>query len=75
MLITRARLATSMILQGRFADAERVLLAVDRRARSADGPPGSRVTLETLVRLYEAWGRTAEAEHARAELARLAARG
>lgn len=68
ILKTSSHLATSMFLHGRFGDAERVLLGIDRRARSAGGPPGTQFVLEALVELYDAWGRTGDADRYRAEL-------
>ncbi len=69
VLVTRARLATALALQGRFTEAEHELLAADRRVRAAGGAAGSQVVIEAFARLYDAWGRTEDADRARAELA------
>jgi len=55
----RTLLGRSLIAQGRYADAEAILLEA-RRDLDAQAPPRTRdvtATLTALVQLYDAWGR------------------
>jgi tetratricopeptide (TPR) repeat protein len=58
-------LGESLVMQHRFAEAEDVLLRTLRIAEAADLPRDVTLTRDRLVRLYQAWGRPAEARRYR----------
>jgi non-specific serine/threonine protein kinase/serine/threonine-protein kinase len=67
---TETLLASCLVAQGRFAEADRLLLAAFPIVEKQFGPNDQRVkaVLERVVHLYEAWGKTDEAAEWRARL-------
>lgn len=60
--LVRAAIGHARARQGRFAAAESVLVPAWRAIQASSLPPGERVkALGSLVALYEAWGRPAQA--------------
>jgi tetratricopeptide (TPR) repeat protein len=74
--VARNALGHALTGQGRFADAERILLDVWQRRDAAPLSPGqAAVALRRLITLYEAWDRPERAAHHRKLLDSLGASG
>ena len=57
---TKALLAAALVAEGRYRDAETILLDARRELNARPNPPARdvRATLAGLVQLYDAWGRS-----------------
>ena len=71
LLVTRSFMGRCLTLQGRYAEAEALLLSVYPLLQERLGPSHRRTqgTVAALVELYEAWGRPDKAAECRALLA------
>jgi hypothetical protein len=64
--IIRTALGHALTREGRFVEAERILLGVwQRREATSLSPAQAEITLRRLVTLYEAWDRPEPAAHHR----------
>lgn len=69
LAVTRSAIGHALTRQGRYQDAELILLAANSEIQSEVGsPPNKARTLQRLVTLYENWGRAAQASRYRKQL-------